>query len=154
MAIVMSTERKELHHGMVRFAFLSAEGHVVYANTSYTRADAAVVYDYLREKYPEHKDLKLSVEVVGDLNSQHQATVYQRGLMQKPIVTAEGEPFHAAVSIYGPRPRLKYPGRGVVRFSGEGGTNQEAWDKLANAIEVLETPTDWRKAAPLDQWEP
>lgn len=150
----MTTERADHHLGLVAFSFYDEDGKLLTSSQSFTRADAAVVYDYLRERYPERAHQRLRTEVVEHLSTRQSATVYSRGLLAQPVRSPEGEPFYAVVDQYGARSRVNAPGvRGVL--SVQHTLTEKGAQDVASALRALSAQgPSWRPAAPIDRWSP
>lgn len=145
MGVVASNARSLPHQGVVRFRFGSEAIGLVF-----TRGDAAMVYDALRDRYPEKDEASLRVWVADDLTNREQASVYQRGLLEKPVVLSPGEPFHARVEATGPRSRIPANVPGVVQTEGE-----VDGERVAELLAAFNGGAkQWDKAEPLSQWLP
>lgn len=128
---------------MLIFRFYDGERGTVYTNRVYTRRDAALVYDALRKKYPEHGNLRLEVWVLEHLSHWESRAIAAKRVDQEKVIT-DGV-FVERVDWLGPRPRIEGPGR-IVEMKGEG-TNA---DKVAEVLSVFSGGEAWRPSAMTD----
>ena len=124
------------------FAFVGERGEVVRKNRVYTKNDAALVYDSLRAKYPEHDKLVLHVWVKREVAHDEQRGVVAKGLDRQKPQSPPGEPFTESLVWRGPRPKVKAPGR-LLEVRGEG----EVPEKLGRVLSAFASGgAKWRRA--------
>lgn len=141
MPVYGHTPRKPPHSGVVMFAFVDEKGEVVRKNRVYTKNDAALIYDALRAKYPEHDDLVLHVWVKHEIAHDEQRGVVAKGLDKRSPQSPPGEPFTESLVWRGPRPVVKAPGR-LLEVKGEG----EAPEKLGKLLSAFAGSVKWERA--------
>ena|GEM_PF-4867553 len=142
MPVYGHTPRPPAHSGVVMFAFVGERGEVVRKNRVYTKNDAALVYDSLRAKYPEHDKLVLHVWVKREVAHDEQRGVVAKGLDRQKPQSPPGEPFTESLVWRGPRPKVKAPGR-LLEVRGEG----EVPEKLGRVLSAFASGgAKWRRA--------
>lgn len=148
MSVYGHTRKPPPHTGVVVFSFVDDKGNTVYGNRVYTKNDAALVYDAVRAKYPEHDELRLVVTVKDQPTHDEQRGVVVRGLDRVPAACPPGEPFTERLDWLGPRPKIKAPGR-LLEAVGEGPAPEEL-GRLLSAF--ANAGVEWREAK-VRPWE-
>lgn len=137
MGVIAKSRSQPEHAGLLRFGFIGKDGKVVLGGRLYLRKDAALVYDALRAKYPEHDELQLEVWVV----AQHEISPYEyRGVAAKkvldgPVEHVAGQPFVRHIKWHGPRPKIEGAGE-IVEMVG-GPDNEQSAELLSRALAIV-----------------